>query len=136
LPYGAIVLERVLLACDLKSVTISAYGLREGLLYERLSAEERALDPLIEFAEAMNLRQARAPAHAGEMFEWMTPVFPDETADMRRVRRAVCLFSDIAWRRHPDDRALGRVQPGADRAVCRHRSSYAHFDRDGAVPPS
>ena len=107
LPYGAIVLERLLLACDLKSVTVSAYGLREGLLYARLSSEERALDPLIEFAEAMNLREARSPAHAGEMFEWMTPLFSDETADMRRVRRAVCLFSDIAWRRHPDDRALG-----------------------------
>jgi exopolyphosphatase/guanosine-5'-triphosphate,3'-diphosphate pyrophosphatase len=107
LPYGAIVLERLLQACDLKSVTISAYGLREGLLYARLSPEERALDPLIEFAEAMNLRQARSPAHAGEMFEWMTPLFSDEIADMRRVRRAVCLFSDIAWRRHPDDRALG-----------------------------
>jgi exopolyphosphatase/guanosine-5'-triphosphate,3'-diphosphate pyrophosphatase len=107
LPYGAIVLERLLQACDLKSVTISAYGLREGLLYGRLPAEERALDPLLEFAEAMNLRQARAPAHAGEMFEWMTPLFADETTEMRRVRRAVCLFSDIAWRRHPDDRALG-----------------------------
>src|SRR5512135_2055908 len=83
LPYGAIVLERLLQACDLKSVTISAYGLREGLLYARLSPEERALDPLIEFAEAMNLRQARSPAHAGEMFEWMTPLFSDEIADMR-----------------------------------------------------
>ncbi len=41
------------------------------------------------------------------MFAWMTPLFVDETAEMRRVRRAVCLFSDIAWRRHPDDRALG-----------------------------
>lgn len=107
LPYGAIVLERLLQACDLKSVTISAYGLREGLLYSRLSPEERALDPLLEFAEAMNLREARSAAHAGEMFDWMTPLFSDETAEMRRVRRAVCLFSDIAWRRHPDDRALG-----------------------------
>jgi exopolyphosphatase/guanosine-5'-triphosphate,3'-diphosphate pyrophosphatase len=107
LPYGAIVLERLLQACDLKSVTISAYGLREGLLYARLSPDERALDPLIEFAESMNVRQARTPAHGGEMFDWMTPLFADETAAMRRVRKAVCLFSDIAWRRHPDDRALG-----------------------------
>jgi len=107
LPYGAIVLERVLQACDLRSVTVSAYGLREGLLYARLPAEERALDPLLEFAEGMNMREARAPAHAGEMFDWMSPLFPDEIAQSRRIRRAVCLFSDIAWRRHPDDRALG-----------------------------
>jgi exopolyphosphatase/guanosine-5'-triphosphate,3'-diphosphate pyrophosphatase len=107
LPYGAIVLERLLLACDLKSVVISAYGLREGLLFARLTPEERALDPLIEFAEGANARQARAPAHAQEMFEWMAPLFGDETPELKRIRRAVCLFSDIAWRRHPDDRAIG-----------------------------
>jgi exopolyphosphatase/guanosine-5'-triphosphate,3'-diphosphate pyrophosphatase len=107
LPYGAIVLERLLLACDLRSVVISAYGLREGLLYARLAPEERGLDPLLEFAEGANGRLARAAGHAQEMFDWMAPLFGDETVELRRVRHAACLFSDIAWRRHPDDRALG-----------------------------
>ena len=107
LPYGAIVLERLLAATNMRDVVISAYGLREGLLYSRLADEERAKDPLIEFAAAANQRHSRAPAHAGEMFAWMTPLFPDEDADMRRIRQAVCYFSDIGWRRHPDDRALG-----------------------------
>ncbi len=107
LPYGAIVLERLLLACDLKSVVISAYGLREGVLYARLPAEERGLDPLLEFAEGTNARQAREAGHAQEMFDWMAPLFADETAELRRIRLAACLFSDVAWRRHPDDRALG-----------------------------
>ncbi len=107
LPYGAIVLERLLLACDLKSVVISAYGLREGILYARLSPEERGLDPLLEFAEGYNARQARSPGHAQEMFDWMAALFGDETPELRRIRRAVCLFSDVAWRRHPDDRAIG-----------------------------
>ena len=50
LPYGAVVLERMLLAADIKDVVISAYGLREGIFYARLSPEERAKDPLLEFA--------------------------------------------------------------------------------------
>ncbi len=107
LPYGAIVLERLMLACDLKSVIISAYGVREGLLYTRLSPEERALDPLLDYAEGANAGFSRSPAHAREMFDWMLPLFADETAEFKRVRHAACLFSDIAWRRHPDDRALG-----------------------------
>lgn len=110
LPYGAIVLERLLLACDLKSVVVSAYGLREGILFARLPPEERALDPLLEYADGANQRQSRAPAHAPEMFDWMAPLFADETSELNRVRRAACLFSDIAWRRHPDDRALGGFQ--------------------------
>jgi exopolyphosphatase/guanosine-5'-triphosphate,3'-diphosphate pyrophosphatase len=107
LPFGAIVLERLLLAADLKDVVISAYGLREGLLYAHLSPEERAKDPLIAFAAASNVRISRMPVHAEEVFQWSTPLFPDESAELRRVRHAVCLFSDIGWRRHPDERALG-----------------------------
>jgi exopolyphosphatase/guanosine-5'-triphosphate,3'-diphosphate pyrophosphatase len=107
LPYGAIVLERLLLAADLDRVVISAYGLREGVLFEQLAADERAKDPLLEFAAGANRRLSRVPAHAGELFEWMSPVFRGETAEARRIREAVCLFSDIGWRRHPDDRATG-----------------------------
>lgn len=107
LPYGAVVLERLLVTADLDRVVISAYGLREGLLHVHLPPEEREKDPLIEFASAMNRRLSRTPAHAEELFEWMAALFPGETAELNRVRRAVCLFSDIGWRRHPDDRAIG-----------------------------
>src|ERR1043165_9567848 len=67
LPYGAVVLERMLEAGGIKDVVISAFGLREGLLYARLPAEERAKDPLVEFARAANARDARVAVHAHEM---------------------------------------------------------------------
>ncbi len=35
------------------------------------------------------------------------PLFGGEPSELRHVRRATCLFSDIGWRRHPDDRAFG-----------------------------
>jgi len=107
LPFGAVVLDELLKVTDLKEVVISAYGLREGLLFEQLSTEERAKDPLLAFAAATNARISRTPAHAGEMFEWLSPLFPGESDEASRTRRAVCLFSDVGWRRHPDDRALG-----------------------------
>jgi exopolyphosphatase/guanosine-5'-triphosphate,3'-diphosphate pyrophosphatase len=107
LPYGAVMLERLLAATGIKEVVISAYGVREGLMHTRLSNEERAKDPLIEFAAACNARDSRAPTHAWELFGWLAPLFPDEGAQLARIRRAACYFSDIGWRRHPDDRALG-----------------------------
>ena len=109
LPYGAVVLERMLLASEIKSVVISAYGLREGLFYARLPPEERAKDPLIAFAMASNERLARVPAHAGEMFQWTGPLFEGENQELRRIREASAYFSDIGWRRHPDDRAVGAM---------------------------
>jgi exopolyphosphatase/guanosine-5'-triphosphate,3'-diphosphate pyrophosphatase len=107
LPYGAVVLERLLEAGGIKDVVISAYGLREGLLYARLPADERGKDPLVEFARAANARTARVPAHAQEMLDWTAPLFENDNAEMLRVRAASAFFSDIAWRRHPDDRAVG-----------------------------
>lgn len=107
LPYGAVVLERLLLKSSLKDVVVSAYGLREGLLHAGLPVEERRKDPLVEFAAAMNGRQARAPSHADEMMQWADPLFADDPDGLRRVRHAAFLFSDIGWRRHPDERAYG-----------------------------
>jgi exopolyphosphatase/guanosine-5'-triphosphate,3'-diphosphate pyrophosphatase len=107
LPYGAVVLERLLEAGDIKDVVISAYGLREGLLYAGLSPDERAKDPLVEFARAANWRQSRVPAHAEEMIRWTAPLFEGESAEDARIRAASAYFSDLNWRRHPDDRAQG-----------------------------
>jgi len=107
LPYGAVVLERLLMAGDIKDVVISAYGLREGLFYALLPQEERAKDPLLEFARDSNLRLSRVPQHAREMFEWTQSLFEGESLELRRVREASANFSDIGWRRHPDNRAMG-----------------------------
>lgn len=107
LPYGAVVLERLIEAGGIRDVVISAYGLREGLLYSRLPTAERARDPLVEFARASNARLARIPAHAQEMFDWTAPLFDGEGGEAARIREASAFFSDIGWRRHPDDRAVG-----------------------------
>jgi exopolyphosphatase/guanosine-5'-triphosphate,3'-diphosphate pyrophosphatase len=107
LPYGAIVLERLLLATELDRVVISAYGLREGILHMQLPPDERAKDPLLQFAADTNQRISRVPDHARELSRWISLLFASEAAESRRIREAICLFTDIAWRRHPDDRALG-----------------------------
>jgi exopolyphosphatase/guanosine-5'-triphosphate,3'-diphosphate pyrophosphatase len=109
LPSGAVVLERLVAATGLSNIAITAYGLREGVLYSQLSLEERAKDPLIEYAIAANQRFARSPGHAREIYDWSTPIFSGETPVLRRVREAACLLSDAAWRRHPDDRAFGAL---------------------------
>jgi exopolyphosphatase/guanosine-5'-triphosphate,3'-diphosphate pyrophosphatase len=145
LPYGAIVLERLLLAAKLDSVVVSAYGLREGLLFAQLGPEERAKDPLIEFASSSNDRLGRAPAYANEMYQWIAPLFPEESADLRRIRHVACLFSDIGWRLHPDDRAIGTYNQvlhapfaGADhRARALIASAVFHrYSGDEEVPKS
>ncbi|MBI1329866.1 MAG: hypothetical protein GC166_08175 [Alphaproteobacteria bacterium] len=107
LPYGAIVLEELLLATGIKDVVVSAYGLREGLLHAQLPPAEKAKDPLIQFAAAANQRMSRAPRHAEELRRWLAPLVDGADPFLARLLHAVSLFSDIGWRRHPDDRARG-----------------------------
>ena len=138
LPFGALVLEQMMQVFGLKEVTVSAYGLREGLLQWKLTREEAAKDPLIEFASDWNAREARAPGHGEELFDWMTPLFSHESEAERRVRFAACLMSDVGWRRHPDDRALGAFRQilrgayaGADHAERAVMASAIYYRYSG-----
>ena len=61
LPYGALVLERLLKKLAPEAVHFSVFGIREGLVYSLLSAAERKKDPLISFcAEYARLRSRSA----------------------------------------------------------------------------
>ena len=109
LAYGAIVLDEIIRRAKPKEIVISAAGVREGLLYERLSAANRAFDPLLCAARAQSALMARAPAYGDELIAWsdtfMASCGQDETFEERRLRHAACLLSDVAWRAHPDYRA-------------------------------
>jgi exopolyphosphatase / guanosine-5'-triphosphate,3'-diphosphate pyrophosphatase len=108
LPFGAAVLEQILRIGRPKRVVLSALGVREGHLYDLLSPQERAEDPLIAAAAELNTLRARSPAHGRELVPWTAQVFQalnvDETDNEARLREAACHLADIGWRAHPDYR--------------------------------
>ena len=66
---GALALRRLIDALRPENVSISAFGLREGLVFDRMSKVQRAEDPLIAAAEAMENRAARSPGFGREVFD-------------------------------------------------------------------
>ena len=111
LPFGALVLERLLKQLAPKDVTFSVYGIREGILYSMLPKHERDKDPLLAFCEDYARLRSRSAVHAQELCTWTDALFNGEgpketreTAEERRLRHAACLMSDIGWRAHPDYR--------------------------------
>ncbi len=108
LPYGALVLERLLRRIEPKQVVFSVFGIREGLLMELLPPAERDKDPLLSFCEFYAQQRSRSPGHGLELAQWTDALFaapgPTETADERRLRHAACIIADIGWRAHPDYR--------------------------------
>lgn len=87
------------------SLIVSAHGLREGLLFEGLSAQERALDPLLVAAEAEGEAQGRFAGHGALIDQWIAPLFGEDAPAFERIRRAACFLGDVGWRANPDFRA-------------------------------
>ena len=109
LAYGAIVLDEIIRRARPREIVISAAGVREGLLYDRLSEAERRADPLLCAARELDALLSRAPAYGDDLIAWtdafMASSELDETRDETRLRQAACLLSDVGWRAHPEYRA-------------------------------
>lgn len=110
LPYAAIALSALVEVARPAHVVFSGFGMREGQMLELLPPELRPRDALIGACEFQAKRSGRFAIHGQEILDWMTPLFPDETAVERRLRLAICLLSDIGWTEHPDYRAQHAYQ--------------------------
>lgn len=105
LPNAAALLSVVVRRLKASRLVVSAYGLREGLLFDSLPDQLRAHDPLLVAAEAEGEAQARFRGHGDMIDRWIAPLFRDDDAAARRIRRAACLLADVGWRANPDFRA-------------------------------
>lgn len=109
LPYGAVVLERVMAWGDFDRVILSSYGLREGLLVEHLSAAVRAEDPLVAGAEAFGATSERGRAFGRALAAWIEGAFKDQppvftAARDPLLRAAAARLADVGGALHPDHR--------------------------------
>jgi exopolyphosphatase / guanosine-5'-triphosphate,3'-diphosphate pyrophosphatase len=105
LPAAAALLDALVRLLGPKRIVLSAFGLREGILYRDLDEPTRAQDPLLAGALEVGERLGRFGDHGAALDEWIAPLFPDDSAGASRLRLAACLLADIAWNAHPDFRA-------------------------------
>jgi exopolyphosphatase/guanosine-5'-triphosphate,3'-diphosphate pyrophosphatase len=105
LPAVLSLLETMVNVLGPRKVYVSAFGLREGLLYRDLDPVTKDEDPLLAAALEVGERLGRFGDHGATLDMWMGPLFPDETPEMQRLRLAACLLGDIAWNAHPDFRS-------------------------------
>ena len=143
-PYGALVLERLIKQMKPRSIVMSVLGIREGLLYSLLSDEERQKDPLLEACADLARRRSRSLKNAYELCDWTDVLFsapgPVETPEQKRLRYAACLLSDIGWRAHPDYRGAQSLNlvahgdfVGLDHAGRAFLALTAYYRNDGLV---
>lgn len=105
LPWAALVLRRLIATLRPSAVVFSANGLREGVVFDRLAAEERRRDPLLAACDNLMRGRERGRPHGAALGRFTAPAFVNEDARHARLRHAACLLSDIGWREHPEYRA-------------------------------
>jgi exopolyphosphatase/guanosine-5'-triphosphate,3'-diphosphate pyrophosphatase len=109
LPYSALVLEQVIERLGVERVVISAYGVREGLLFDAMDPPVRERDPLIEGFEALTAVRGLSQDLGAALETWLAPAFsqlpPLFGARDRLLTAAACRLADIGARLHPDHRA-------------------------------
>lgn len=105
-PAACLVLSRLLRKVRPERLVVSAFGLREGAYWERLTAELKRADPLLDASAQIERLQARSPGFGRELFGWLRPALSDLDATEARLAEAACLLADAGWRTHPDYRAV------------------------------
>ena len=104
-PLASEVLAALLARWAPDEVMTSAYGIREGMLYEQMPRKLRERDPLIEAARFAERKDARQPGFGRALFDFIEPLYKDAPQPRLRLAKAACLLHDVSWRAHPDYRA-------------------------------
>lgn len=103
-PRAGEVLEGLVRELGPREIAISSYGIREGLLYERMPDELRRRDPLVEACRFAEAKDARLPGFGRVLYRFVSPLFRKVPPNRERIIKAACLLHDVNWRAHPDYR--------------------------------
>jgi len=97
---------------DSSKMVVSAYGVREGMLFKNISKQEAARDPLLLATDDTGTAQSRFPANSKLLGEWISEIFSDDPVEWHRIRQAACNLGDVAWRANPNFRAERGLEIG------------------------
>jgi exopolyphosphatase/guanosine-5'-triphosphate,3'-diphosphate pyrophosphatase len=105
IPWAGLLLRRLLRATGAARIVFSVSGLREGWYLDRVADDADGDDPLLSACRDFAGSLGRASGMPEALLGWTAPLFVDESPEEARLRRAVCLLSDIGSRDHPEYRA-------------------------------
>ncbi len=112
---------------------VSAFGLREGLLFSRLSTAQRREDPLIAAARDEGERLGRFPEHGDLLEAWIAPLFAGEPPEAARAAPCRLPAGRRRLGRQPRVPRRARARGGAARQLGGDRCGRAGAARPGAL---
>ncbi len=145
----SLVLLRVLSFMRPRILTFSAFGLREGCLFDQLDEVEQNRDPLLTICDEIARATDRFDMDHEALERWILPFLGTVSRPDRRLVGAVCRLSDLGWFEHPSyrgehafQRALRLPAVGIEHAervflavaiLARYRGGIDNAKGDGAI---
>lgn len=105
LPFAALIVARIIEIGRPKNIVFCANGIREGVLFEKLSKKEYEEDPLIAGAVDRTSRIFRSSKYGYELAKWMDGLFENESEHDKNLRLAACIMSEISCYENAEYRA-------------------------------
>lgn len=104
LPDAAVLLQALLARLNPERVVFSSWGLREGLLYDRLPAHTRAQDPLLAGIAAFAGQRGASPTLAARIAAWTLDAAPAREHGSERLRLAATMLALASMQIEPNIR--------------------------------
>ncbi|MEO0690983.1 MAG: Ppx/GppA family phosphatase [Pseudomonadota bacterium] len=104
LPDAAILFQALLAALEPSEVVFSSWGLREGLLYDRLAPDGRAQDPLLAGVSVFASQRGAPPTLATRVASWTLDAAPSGEHGSERLRLAATMLSLASMQIEPNIR--------------------------------
>ncbi|MBU7580609.1 MAG: Ppx/GppA family phosphatase [Porphyrobacter sp.] len=104
LPDAAVLLQALLTRLAPEKVVFSSWGLREGLLYDRLPAHTRAQDPLLAGVAVFASGRGTQPTLATRMAAWTLDAAPAREHGSERLRMAATMLGLAGMQIEPNIR--------------------------------
>ena len=86
-------------------IVFSAFGVREGILFDRLDLNLRYGDPLMEGAKEYAVMTTRFPHQGKVLARKIAPLIAHLKPSYQRLTVACCYLCDLVWLEHPDHRS-------------------------------
>ena len=101
----ALVMHELIKKGKPKYISFSTHGVREGILFDKLSSDKKGKDALITACSRMILHISPDSNNqwldfGNNLFKWTNGIFLDETEYMTRLRKASCIMHNISWYEH------------------------------------
>ncbi len=104
LPNAAVLLQALLAQLGPSKIVFSSWGLREGLLYDRLPAHGKAQDPLLAGVSVFATQRGAPPTLATRIAAWTVDAAPSREFGSERLRVASTMLALASMQIEPNIR--------------------------------